>query len=151
MIKIIRSKDCGNSPKNKFVEELEIAFAKRDIEFLLNNVTDDIHWNIVGQKSVCGMDKLSEALKRSSRTSEVAEISIKHVVTHGKAGSVNGARRHKDGKTYDFLLSTNSVAPKAQTYERLLFTKLKGRNGAGAVSPKSEEPRESRWRASSCR
>ena len=49
MIKIVRSNDCGNSPKNKFVEELEIALAGRDVEFPLNSVTVDIHWNIVGQ------------------------------------------------------------------------------------------------------
>lgn len=70
MTKIVRSKDCGNSPKNKFIEELEIAFAKHDIEFLLNSVTDDIHWNIVGQESVHGMDEFSEALKRASLTSK---------------------------------------------------------------------------------
>ena len=102
MIKIVRSKDCGNSPKNKFVEELEIALAKRDVEFLLNSVTDDIHWNIVGQKSVRGRDAFLEALKRIPRPSEVTEIFIKHVVTHGKAGSVNGVCRRKDGKTYGF-------------------------------------------------
>jgi hypothetical protein len=32
---IIRSEDCGNSPKNMFVENIEIAIAKNDPEFLL--------------------------------------------------------------------------------------------------------------------
>jgi hypothetical protein len=100
--KIIRSKDCGNSPKNRFIEDLEIAFAKRDVEFLLNSVTNDVLRNIVGRESIRGMNDLSEALQRTAQTSEVTEITIYHVVTHGKAGSVNGTRKHKDGKTYDF-------------------------------------------------
>jgi hypothetical protein len=100
--KIIRSKDCGNSPKTKFLEELEIALAKRDVGFLLRGITDNVHWNIVGQKSVRSAEELSETLQRMSRDSEVTEIAIHHVVTHGKAGAVNGTKKHKDGKTYDF-------------------------------------------------
>lgn len=102
MTKIIRSKDCGNSPKNKFLEELEIALAKRDVGFLLKSVTDNIHWNIVGQKSVRGTEELSETLQRISHDSEVTEIAIHHVVTHGKAGAVNGTKKNRDGKTFDF-------------------------------------------------
>lgn len=49
MTEIIRSADCGNSPKNMFVENLEVAFAQRNTAFLLQSVTDDIHWNIVGE------------------------------------------------------------------------------------------------------
>jgi hypothetical protein len=102
LTKILRSKDCGNSPKNKFIEELEIAIAKSDIEFLLNRVTEDIHWNIVGHKSVRGAGKLSEALRRASPASAITELTIHHIVTHGKAGAVNGVRKYKDGVTCDF-------------------------------------------------
>jgi hypothetical protein len=100
--RILRSKDCGNSPKNKLLEELEIAIAKSDIEFILNVVTDDVHWNIVGHKSSHGAREFIEALRKVSQTSEVTELAIHHVVSHGKAGSVNGARKHKDGMIYDF-------------------------------------------------
>jgi ketosteroid isomerase-like protein len=100
--KVIRSKDCGNSPKNKLLEEVEIALANRDVGFLLTSVTDDVHWRFVGHESLRGANALFEALHRTSRPSEVAEITIHHVVTHGKAGAVNGTRKHKDGKTYGF-------------------------------------------------
>lgn len=42
MTKVITSEDCGNSPKNIFLEKLTIAFAKNDFKFILNSVTDDI-------------------------------------------------------------------------------------------------------------
>lgn len=102
MTKIIRSQDCGNSPKNQFLEDVEIAIAKNDIEFLLNIVTADIHWQNVGQKPVIGQEALAETLKGDYLSSEVEELTVDHVVTHGRAGSANGVRKYKDGKTYGF-------------------------------------------------
>jgi hypothetical protein len=102
MTKIIRSKDCGNSPKNKFVEDVKIAFAKHNVKFLLNNLTDDIAWQIAGQKPIHGKNELVAAIQGTSQSSEVTEVAIHHVVTHGYAGAVNGLRKHRDGKTYDF-------------------------------------------------
>jgi hypothetical protein len=72
------------------------------MEFLLNVVTDDVHWNLVGHKSSHGAGEFIEALRKVSQTSEVTELAIHHVVTHGKAGAVNGVRKHKDGVTCDF-------------------------------------------------
>lgn len=102
MIKIARSKDCGNSPKNKFVEDVEIAFATRDLEFLLDSVTDDIHWHIVGGSSVRGRDAFAEAIKSNPQNTQVTEITIHHVMTHGKAGAVNGTVMDGKGRTFDF-------------------------------------------------
>lgn len=36
MIKVVKSEDCGNSPKSQFVENVEIAIAKSNSEFLVN-------------------------------------------------------------------------------------------------------------------
>lgn len=101
-LKITREKDCGNSPKNQFVEALVIAFAKPDIDFILKSVTDDIIWKVVGQATVQGKDDVVIALKSPMYDSEVTEINIDHVSTHGTAGSVNGIRKHADGRVYDF-------------------------------------------------
>jgi hypothetical protein len=86
MTEIIRSTDCGNSPKNRFVEDLEVAFAQRDTGFLLNRVADDIHWNIVGETSIRGKDALEQAIVSIPQDCEVTEITINHIVTHGKVG-----------------------------------------------------------------
>lgn len=102
MTKINRSQDCGNSPKKQFLENVEIAIAKNDIEFQLNKVTADIHWQNVGQKPVIGPEALAEALKGNYLFSEVEELTVDHVFTHSSAGSANGVRKYKDGKTYDF-------------------------------------------------
>ena len=62
MTEIIRSSDSGNSPKNKFVEDLEVAFAQRDTGILLDSVANDIYWNIVGETPIRGKDALKEAI-----------------------------------------------------------------------------------------
>ena len=48
MTKIISSPDCGNSPKMELLKEFNIAFAKGDVKFITESVTDDIVWNIIG-------------------------------------------------------------------------------------------------------
>jgi hypothetical protein len=101
MTKIIVSEDCGNSPKNIFLEKLTAAFAKRDIKYILGNVTDDIRWNIVGDTLIESKDNLAEALERM-KNEQVAELTIRHITTHGKVGAVDGTLVLEDGKTRAF-------------------------------------------------
>ena len=101
MTKVITSEDCGNSPKNIFVQDLTIALAKVDSKFLLDNVTDDIRWNRIGDKLIQGKDDFAEALE-GIKKDKADQLTVHHVATHGKAGAVNGTTQLKDGKTYAF-------------------------------------------------
>ena len=98
MTKIFIREDCGNSPKNILLQNLTIAFAKGDNRFLLENLTDDIRWNIVGERVIEGKDAFADALKND----RVAELSIHHIATHGKSGAVDGMRKMKNGRTVAF-------------------------------------------------
>lgn len=101
MTKIIVSEDCGNSPKNIFIEKLTAAFAKRDVKFILGKVADEIRWNIVGEKLIEGKDNFAAALERM-KAEKVAELTIRHITTHGKAGAVDGTAILEDGKIRAF-------------------------------------------------
>ena len=101
MTKIITSADCGNSPKNIFVQELTIALASGDAKSALKRVTDDIRWNIVSERIIQGKDQLAGALERDKKDKAV-ELTIHHVATHGKAGAVNGTKKLKNRKTQAF-------------------------------------------------
>ena len=90
MTKILRSRDCGNSPKNTLLEDLTIALAKRDTRFLMGVLTEDVRWNVVGRRVVEGRRALVEAIDESGRRDTVAKIAIAHVVSHGRAGAVDG-------------------------------------------------------------
>lgn len=101
MIQIIRSEDCGNSPKNIFIQELAIALATGDVEFLLQGVSDEVCLNIVGRKLVQGKAGLADYV-RSLGDNQFTTLTIYHVVTHGKAGSVNGAGELTEGGSREF-------------------------------------------------
>lgn len=89
MPKIIVSADCGNSPKKLFLKECNVAFAEGDISFIIDNVSDDITWNIVGDKFIQGKNDFAEALK-DMKNKAVVELTIHNIITHGKEGAVNG-------------------------------------------------------------
>ncbi len=101
MTKVVISEDCGNSPKNIFVTELITAFAKTDMKYLLAHVTEDVRWTILGQRVIDGKDAFAEALKEM-KAEKVTTLTIKHVVTHGKAGAVDGTLKSANGKTRPF-------------------------------------------------
>ena len=101
MTNVMVNADCGNSPKNIFVKDLAIAFARRDTNFILGSTTDDILWNRIGQKPVQGKSDFARALEQI-KNDPVEELTIHHVVTHGKAGAVNGLLRSQDGKRRAF-------------------------------------------------
>ena len=101
MTKVIVSEDCGNSPKNIFLEKLTVAFAKGDSKFILGKVTDDIRWDIVGTTFIQGKDNFAEALERM-KNDQAVELTMHHIATHGKAGAVNSTTKLKNGKTRAF-------------------------------------------------
>jgi len=101
MTKIISSSNCGNSPKMKFIKEFNIAFAKGNLEFLMENVTDDIVWNIIGNKKIEGKEKFTEELKKM-KSEKVIELIIEQILSHGKEGASNGIMKMKNGKKYAF-------------------------------------------------
>ena len=121
MTRVITSEDCGNSPKNIFVQDLTIALAKRDSKFILGNVTDDIRWNIVGDKLIKGKDSFAKALEKI-KSDKAVQLTVHHVATHGKAGAVNGTTKMKDGKTrafcdvYEFSNSKGNTVKEITTY-----------------------------------
>ena len=101
MTRVIIGEDCGNSPKNIFVQELTIAFAKADSRFLLQHITDDVCWNILGDKLVQGKDQVAKVLEER-KNDQAAELTILHIATHGKAGAADGRITFKNGKTHAF-------------------------------------------------
>ena len=121
MTRVITSEDCGNSPKNIFVQDLSIALAKRDSKFILDNVTDDIRWNIVGDKLIEGKNSFAKALEKI-KSDKAVQLTVDHVATHGKAGAVNGTTKMKNGKTrafcdvYEFSNSKGNTVKEITSY-----------------------------------
>ena len=101
MTKIVSSPNCGNSPKMEFLKAFNTAFAKGDVAFLTESVTDNIVWTVIGDKKIEGKEKFAEALEKM--TSEKAtELTIHQILSHGKEGATNGLLKMQNGKQYAF-------------------------------------------------
>lgn len=101
MTKITSSPNCGNSPKMAFIKEFNIAFAKADIEFLVKNVTEDIVWNIIGDKKIIGKKDFADELNKM-KSQKTSELLLDQILSHGKEGAVNGIITMQNGKKYAF-------------------------------------------------
>lgn len=85
MTKIHGSKDCGNSPKNKFVQKMAIALETGEVE--LEDFSDDVVWERSVGLSVTGRDALTVEL--AARPAPAA-LTIEHAISHGKVGTASG-------------------------------------------------------------
>lgn len=109
---IITSPDCGNSPKNLFVQELSIALALLRPRSILRSVSEDLEWSVLGQSIIRGRTELVAALQRMTPP-RALQLSIHHALTHGTSGAVNGT----------LMLSRDRSVQFCDIYE---FTSAKG-------------------------
>ena len=87
MTRVELGSDCGNSPKNRFLQDLTLAIARANTSKIASLLTADALWLSVGGKPVQGADAVSKAL---TRYGPATKITIEHAISHGKAGSVDG-------------------------------------------------------------
>ena len=99
-MRIVRSRDCGNSPKNALLEKAAVALATRDARALAPLVADDVRWDFVGERVVEGREQLAAAL--AARHEGIARLVIHRVVSHGRAGCVNGTATRTNGEVVEF-------------------------------------------------
>jgi len=76
--------------------------AANDELFLRTILAPDVRWKQAGEEQVVGFDTFFDALQLLISPSDVAELSIDLVSTHGKAGAVSGVRTHHDGSSCDY-------------------------------------------------
>lgn len=117
MTKIVSGPNCGNSPKMEFLKEFNIAFAKGDVKFLTESVTDEIVWNIIGDRKIEGIEKFAVELEKMKEV-EATELILNQILSHGKEGATNGIMKMENGKKYafsDFYKFHSSKAAKVKS------------------------------------
>ncbi|WP_053376293.1 hypothetical protein [Paenibacillus sp. FJAT-27812] len=101
-LKLICAEDCGNSPKKKLLKDFNIAFANYDIDFISENISEEMCWNLVGEQLLIkGKVPVVETLKVMKKN-KVSELSITHIITHGNTGAANGFIKYENNKSYAF-------------------------------------------------
>ncbi len=87
MTNIRLSGDCGNSPKNRLIQEFTLAIARADAGRIEELATRDIQWLSVGRKPILGAQSVCRAL---TRLGPATSIDVHHVISHGRSGAVDG-------------------------------------------------------------
>lgn len=114
MTQIIRSVDCGNSPKNQMVEDLAVAFESGDSGSLSSVLEQAARWNCAAFELVT-----AETILASVRAQpKPDEVFIDRVMSHGKVGAVNGvSRRGGAERRFCYVFAFSSV--KCQRLSRI--------------------------------
>lgn len=99
-IQIICDEDCGNSPKKQLLKDFNIAFARNDVGFILENITDNVKWNLIGDKIIQGRGNFSEELEQMNSIGAI-ELEITNILTHGNTGAAHGILRFEN-QSYAF-------------------------------------------------
>lgn len=101
MLKITINADCGNAPKKLLLRDLNIAFARADVEGVLDKFTDDIRWQIIGEADLRGKAAARAALE-AMKHAVATEFVIHSIITHGCEGAVNGVITMEQGGSVAF-------------------------------------------------
>lgn len=123
MTKIISSPNCGNSPKMEFLKEFNIAFAEGNVKFLTESVTDEIIWNIIGDRKIEGSENFAKELEKM-KEQKTTELILDQILSHGKEGAANGIIKFQNGKKYafsDFYTFNNTKGKKLKSITSYLI------------------------------
>ncbi|MFJ7951073.1 nuclear transport factor 2 family protein [Lysinibacillus sp. NPDC096418] len=101
-IKIIYSEDCGNNYRNKLIREFYIAFTKKNIDFILDHVENDVHWQIVDIAFILGKEQFTKRIKQHMENVRIKTLHIKNIVINGRTSAVNGIVQSVENKNYSF-------------------------------------------------
>jgi len=75
--------------REKLIKKFNEAFAKCDTDFLANSVTDDIIWNIVGEKIISGKKDFEKSLDRMTHGGPT-EIKVSEIINSENRSVVEG-------------------------------------------------------------
>jgi hypothetical protein len=106
MTRLNRSSDCGNSPKNKMVEDIGIALEMLDCEYLSTILDSGAVWSF--SRSL--MTTSEQILDTLTAQEKPATLTIRHALCHGKVGAVNGyAERGKGEQQFCHIIEFTST------------------------------------------
>ena len=121
MLDVTVNTSCKNSPKREFLKDWNIAFVEGNSAFVLDSVSDDVTWNMVGDKVTQGKEAFEQALAEM-KSDKATALTLGKIVTHGKEGAVNGVIVTEDGKhdafcdVYEFTKTTGTILKSIVSY-----------------------------------
>ena len=101
MLNLTLSSNCGNAPKQVFLKDFNVAFAEGNVDFIVDHVSEDIEWTVIGDSTIEGKTEFEAALRRMAHV-KAESLTINGIITHGKEAALHGEMTLNTGDTYIF-------------------------------------------------
>jgi ketosteroid isomerase-like protein len=85
----------------EIIMEIVDAFDNNDVERILNCVTDDIEWEMLGENTISGKETLRKFFGEHADMKMVSSTED-HIIINGDSGCVSGSVQCSNGKGQDF-------------------------------------------------
>lgn len=112
---------CGNAPRKQFLVAFNRAFAEVDLDFVLDHVSDEIVWTMVGSKEIRGKAAMRSEIE-SMMAAKASSMVLHRVITHGREAAANGEFHYPGGETvafcdvYEFTKTTGNTLTRITSY-----------------------------------
>lgn len=113
--------DCENSPRKKFLVDFNRAFAEGNAGFVLDHVSDDIVWDMVGGKEIVGKTAMRNEME-AMMPGKASAMVLHSVITHGREAASNGEFHYPGGEkiafcdVYQFTKTTGNTLKRITSY-----------------------------------
>ena len=111
MTKIEESRDCGNSPKNSFVQTVAIALETG--EALPEAFSDAVVWHGAGTEPLKPLEGIEAVQAHLDSLMAPVAVVIEHAISHGRTGAASGEVTLADGRTRRFAHVLEFTSAKA--------------------------------------
>ncbi len=98
-MKLVIPSDCDNAFKRRIIRDLNIAFAKGDVDALKANFHNDITWEMIGDRVLTGIQEVTDFLI-SIKENKATALELKQILTHGKHAAASGILTFTKDKVY---------------------------------------------------
>lgn len=96
-MKVLGSKDCGNSPKNLFVQAMAVSFETGDLS--PNSITEEL---VLHDRPGGVGIRLTNPFPWLVDRATPVEVLVLHAIAHGRTGAANGISTLEDGSKQPF-------------------------------------------------
>lgn len=81
--------------KEEFIRDFNEAFSKNDLDFILNNMSDDIIWDFIGEKTIKGKGEVREFLEPMNEV-QTLEMELLQIINGDQSAAANGWMKIKE-------------------------------------------------------
>lgn len=100
-LKIECAEDCGNAPKKLLLKEICIDYWGEGGHMLLENLSEEAVWNVVGGSRHVGLAAIRAQLAHG-HGGQTTELRIHNIITHGNTAAANATVTMQDGSRIEY-------------------------------------------------